>query len=60
MPVPVHNRGTTVGGIDIFYREAGAADAPAVLPPDGYPCSSYELRDYRKSNPSEDALFSGL
>jgi pimeloyl-ACP methyl ester carboxylesterase len=31
-------------GVRIFYREAGAADAPVVLLPHGYPCSSYEFR----------------
>ena len=42
MPLaPVHHRRTTVHGIDIFYREAGPADAPVVLLPHGYPCSSY-------------------
>jgi pimeloyl-ACP methyl ester carboxylesterase len=34
-----------VGGIDTFYREAGAPDAPVVLLPHGYPCSSYEFRN---------------
>jgi pimeloyl-ACP methyl ester carboxylesterase len=47
MPVPVHHRRTTVGGVDIFYREAGPpSDAPVVLLPHGYPCSSYEFRAY--------------
>jgi len=48
MPVPVHHRRTIVSGVDIFYREAGAADAPVVLLPHGYPCSSYEFRDYMR------------
>jgi pimeloyl-ACP methyl ester carboxylesterase len=48
MPVPVHHRRATVGGVDIFYREAGPADAPVVLLPHGYPCSSYEFRDYMR------------
>ncbi len=46
MPVPVHHRTVTVAGIEVFYREAGPADAPAVLLPHGYPCSSYEFRNY--------------
>lgn len=46
MPVPVHHRRTTVRGVDTFYREAGLADAPVVLLPHGYPCSSYEFRNY--------------
>jgi pimeloyl-ACP methyl ester carboxylesterase len=33
-----------VGDVDIFYREAGREDAPIVLFPHGYPCSSYEFR----------------
>jgi pimeloyl-ACP methyl ester carboxylesterase len=32
-------------GAHIFYREAGEPDAPVVLLPHGYPCSSYEFRD---------------
>jgi pimeloyl-ACP methyl ester carboxylesterase len=31
--------------VDVFYREAGPADAPTVLLPHGYPCSSYEFRN---------------
>jgi pimeloyl-ACP methyl ester carboxylesterase len=34
-----------VGDVDIFYREAGREDAPIVLFPHGYPCSSYEFRN---------------
>ncbi|WEK03668.1 MAG: alpha/beta hydrolase [Candidatus Devosia phytovorans] len=41
----VRHRRIQVGGIDTFYREAGAADAPVVLLPHGYPCSSYEFRN---------------
>jgi pimeloyl-ACP methyl ester carboxylesterase len=33
-------------GIDVFYREAGAHEAPVLLLPHGYPCSSYEFRNY--------------
>ncbi|KAB2348812.1 alpha/beta fold hydrolase [Actinomadura rudentiformis] len=33
-------------GISVFYREAGPADAPAVLLPHGYPCSSYQYRAF--------------
>jgi pimeloyl-ACP methyl ester carboxylesterase len=39
----VHRR-ITADGVDIFYREAGAADAPVLLLPHGYPCSSYQYR----------------
>ena len=46
MPLtPVHHRRVTVDGIDTFYREAGPADAPVVLLPHGYPCSSYVYRN---------------
>jgi pimeloyl-ACP methyl ester carboxylesterase len=34
-----------LGDVDVFYREAGPADAPVVLLPHGYPCSSYEFRN---------------
>lgn len=30
--------------IEIFYREAGPADAPVLLLPHGYPCSSFQYR----------------
>ncbi len=46
MSAPVFHRRTTVDGVDIFYREAGPADAPVVLLPHGYPCSSFEFRNY--------------
>ena len=48
MPVPIFHRRTTVNGVDVFYREAGPPDAPAVLLPHGYPCSSYEFRNYMR------------
>jgi pimeloyl-ACP methyl ester carboxylesterase len=35
-----------VDGVEIFYRDAGAADAPVVLLPHGYPCSSYQFRAF--------------
>jgi pimeloyl-ACP methyl ester carboxylesterase len=35
----------TLEGMSIFYREAGPEDAPVVLLPHGYPCSSYEFRN---------------
>ncbi len=42
--VPRH-RTTTVDGVDIFYREAGPADAPVVLLLHGFPTSSYMFRN---------------
>jgi pimeloyl-ACP methyl ester carboxylesterase len=42
----VQHRHIDLGGIGIFYREAGPQDAPAVLLPHGYPCSSYEFRNF--------------
>lgn len=41
----VSHRTVTIGGIEIFYREAGPRAAPAILLPHGYPCSSYEFRN---------------
>jgi pimeloyl-ACP methyl ester carboxylesterase len=46
MDTRVHHRLCTVGGVNIFYREAGPADAPVLLLPHGYPCSSYEFRNF--------------
>ncbi len=45
MDTRVRHRRCTVDGVDTFYREAGAPDAPVVLLPHGYPCSSYEFRN---------------
>ncbi|MCG5452422.1 MULTISPECIES: alpha/beta fold hydrolase [Micromonospora] len=43
LPV-THFRTATVNGIDIFYREAGPADGPAVLLLHGFPTSSAQFR----------------
>jgi len=45
MDTRVRHRRRTIDGTDIFYRDAGRADAPVVLLPHGYPCSSYEFRN---------------
>jgi pimeloyl-ACP methyl ester carboxylesterase len=42
----VRHRHISIDGIDIFYREAGPVGAPAVLLPHGYPCSSFEFRNF--------------
>ncbi|MEJ6790199.1 alpha/beta hydrolase [Brevundimonas sp. BR2-1] len=44
MPNVLH-RIALIDGIETFYREAGPADAPVLLLPHGYPCSSYEFRN---------------
>ncbi|MEU6878188.1 alpha/beta hydrolase [Streptomyces sp. NPDC046712] len=41
----VHHRTTTVRGHEIFYREAGPADAPVLLLLHGFPTSSHMFRD---------------
>lgn len=46
MTTVVRHARVDVNGIDVFYREAGSRGAPAVLLPHGYPCSSYEFRNY--------------
>jgi pimeloyl-ACP methyl ester carboxylesterase len=45
MDTRVRHRRIVVNGVETFYREAGAADAPVVLLPHGYPCSSFEFRN---------------
>jgi pimeloyl-ACP methyl ester carboxylesterase len=40
-----HYRTTKIDGIDIFYREAGPADAPVVLLLHGFPTSSHMFRN---------------
>ena len=48
MDTRVRHRRIQVDNAAIFYREAGAEDAPVVLLPHGYPCSSYEFRNLMK------------
>ena len=38
-------RTVRVDGVDIFYREAGPNDAPAILLLHGFPSSSFMFRD---------------
>ncbi|GAA4012086.1 alpha/beta hydrolase [Allokutzneria multivorans] len=45
MVVPVAHRTVELDGTRIFYREAGPPDAPVVVLPHGYPCSSYQFRN---------------
>lgn len=40
----VSHRFIDVDGMQIFYREAGPRDAPVLLLPHGYPCSSFQYR----------------
>ena len=42
--VTVHHHTISVDGLDVFYREAGAADAPVLLLLHGYPTSSHMFR----------------
>jgi pimeloyl-ACP methyl ester carboxylesterase len=45
-PIPVvHHRTMEVGGVEIFYREAGPADGPVVLLLHGFPTSSHMFRN---------------
>jgi pimeloyl-ACP methyl ester carboxylesterase len=41
----VHHRTVTVRGLDVYYREAGPADAPVLLLLHGFPTSSHMFRD---------------
>jgi pimeloyl-ACP methyl ester carboxylesterase len=41
----IHHRTATVDGVEIFYREAGARDAPAVVLLHGFPTSSHMFRN---------------
>jgi pimeloyl-ACP methyl ester carboxylesterase len=45
LPSATHYRTVTVDGLDIFYREAGPADAPTILLLHGFPTSSHMFRD---------------
>lgn len=41
----VRHRTVSLSSGTVFFREAGPADAPVLLLPHGYPCSSYEFRN---------------
>jgi pimeloyl-ACP methyl ester carboxylesterase len=43
---PASHRTITIDGNEIFYREAGPLGAPVVLLPHGYPCSSFQFRQF--------------
>ena len=45
MPGRVHHRYATVDGQQIFYREAGDPDAPAIVLLHGFPTSSFMFRN---------------
>jgi pimeloyl-ACP methyl ester carboxylesterase len=40
-----HNK-IRVAKTEAFYRETGPSDAPVILLPHGYPCSSFEFRNF--------------
>lgn len=40
-----HHRTATVGGVGLFYREAGPADAPVIVLLHGFPSSSHMFRN---------------
>lgn len=40
----VRHKTTSIDGVDIFYREAGPSDAPAILLLHGFPASSHMFR----------------
>jgi len=42
---PVHHRTAAVGGVNVFYREAGPGSGPVVLLLHGFPSSSRMFRD---------------
>jgi pimeloyl-ACP methyl ester carboxylesterase len=44
-PPVTHYRTAKVDGVDIFYREAGPADAPVILLLHGFPTSSHMFRN---------------
>lgn len=45
LPVRVFGRTETIDGLEIFYREAGAKDAPVIVLLHGFPTSSHMFRN---------------
>ncbi|MBM0256054.1 alpha/beta fold hydrolase [Micromonospora sp. 4G55] len=43
--VPVHHRTAQIDGLEVFFREAGPAQAPAVVLLHGFPSSSFMFRE---------------
>ena len=44
-PPVTHYRTATLDGLDIFYREAGLANGPAIVLLHGFPTSSHMFRN---------------
>jgi pimeloyl-ACP methyl ester carboxylesterase len=44
-PPVTHHRTTKIAGVEVFYREAGARDAPVVVLLHGFPSSSHMYRN---------------
>jgi pimeloyl-ACP methyl ester carboxylesterase len=45
LAAPTHHRTASIDGVNVFYREAGPADAPAVVLLHGFPSSSNMFRN---------------
>ena len=43
---PVLHKTVDVSGVETFYREAGHEASPVILLPHGYPCSSFQYRNF--------------
>lgn len=43
---PVLHKTIDIGGVETFYREAGQEGSPVILLPHGYPCSSFQYRNF--------------
>ena len=41
----IYHHTIAINDVTIFYREAGPKDAPVLLLPHGYPCSSFQFRN---------------
>nr|BFF20952.1 hypothetical protein GCM10025730_44730 [Promicromonospora thailandica] len=48
----VHHRWATVAGHELFYREAGPADAPTIVLLHGFPAGSHMFRELIPGSPT--------
>ena len=52
MAYDTHHRTAEIDGVEIFYREAGAPEAPVIVLLHGFPTSSHMFRHSSRRSPT--------